>query len=183
MLHSRSRTWLWGFLIAGVVLIPGGAWAIRAVQTSAADRDVALVRALAVDTLILEHRIGLPDIGPQNVPPAADAARLREEAAAIAKAHYKGPLLATRSEQFLAAVNDRINGTSSVIDGGTNDISIQDTTVNDTSATVHLRATTWAKVSQNGVTANPISTDRWTFDLERVDGQWYVVNVDTDFHG
>jgi hypothetical protein len=180
MQGARSRSWVWGLLIGAAVLSAGAVWAVSA---SATDPNVAVVRALAVDTLTLEHRMGLPDIAGQAVLNAADAARLRDSAAATAKAHYKGPLLATRSEQILAAVNDRINGTSSVIDGGAKDVSFLDTTVKDTSATVRLKATTWARYSQDGVTANPISTDTWTFDFEKVDGQWYVVDVDTDFHG
>jgi hypothetical protein len=179
ILESGSRIRLWGLLIVAAVLGAGAVWAVGALPT---DPNDALVRALAVDTLTLEHRMSLPDVVTQVVPTAAEAARLRERAAATAIAHYRGPLLATRSEQILAAVNDRISGSPST-DGGAKDISFLDTMVNDTSARVRLKATTWARTSQNGVMANPISTDTWTFDFANVDGQWYVVNVDTDFHG
>jgi hypothetical protein len=180
MRETRSRSRLWGLLVVAAVLSVGAVWAVG---TSAADPNVALVRALAVDTLTLEHRMGVPDAASQGVSTATDAARLRANADATAKAHYKGPLLATRSEQILAAVNDRINGTSTIIDGGAKDVVFLDTTVQATSATVRLKATTWATVSQNGVTASPSSTDNWTFDFEKDAGQWFVVNVDSDFHG
>jgi hypothetical protein len=179
MRETRSRR-LWGLVIVAAVLSGGALWAVGA---SAADPNPGLVRALAVDTLTLEHRMGLPDVASEAVPTAADAARLRGGAAATAKAHYKGPLLATRSEQILAAVNGRIDGTTSLIDGGAKDVAFLDTTVNETAATVRLKATTWARYSRDGVTVNPSSTDTWTFDFEKVDGRWFVVNVDSDFHG
>ncbi|HEX5823894.1 MAG TPA: hypothetical protein VFY18_05465 [Candidatus Limnocylindrales bacterium] len=174
-----GRAVIAGVVVVGVVVVG----AILAVGTATADPEVAAVRNLAADTLILEHRIGVPDSPNAAAIMAAESARLHADAEAKANARYKGPLLAMRIRQFNAAVDQAVTGRVSGLDGGAKDIVFGETTVGPDTATVHLRATTWATSSVNGKVTSPMSTDNWTFFLQKVDGQWFVTDTETDFHG
>lgn len=178
---TRPPRHLFRSVVAGavVVVVVGAIWVVG---TAAADPSVAAVRAVAAETLILEHRIGIPD-APNTVILATDAARLHADAAAKANSHYRGPLLAMRTKQFSDAVDAEVSGDAFALDGGAKDIVFGETTVGPDTATVHLRATTWASSTVGGNVTSPTSTDNWTFYLQKENGQWFVTDTETDFSG
>ena len=150
---------------------------------AAVDPEAAAVQALAADTLELEHRGPLPDPSARTSLSAADIDALHASAIAAAKAHYAGPLLATRTEEMLAAIDDAVDGTSGDLDGGVKDIVFRDTTIGRDAATVVVQATSWARGSQNGVIVNPVGEDTWTFTFAKIDGRWFVTKDTSTFHG
>jgi hypothetical protein len=172
----------WAAVTMGGVLLAGGA--IIAVGTAAADPNVAVVQTVAAETLMLEQRMGVPNPGMKGGALSdSDVATLRTNANALVKAHFSGPLLATRPDQFRNAVDGIVNGTSPYVDAGTKDIVFGKTVVGTDTATVHLRATTWAHISVRGLDSIPTATLNWTFTLEKVAGRWFVTDETSDFHG
>lgn len=173
-------------IIAGTVLLMvvlAGANVFLRSDGGTPDGDAAIVKALAVETLILEHRIAVPAGPTTTVASDAEAAQLHASADSEARAHYAGTLLLTRIEQFDAAVDLAVRGEPAVLDGGAKDIEINQVSVEPAAATVRLRATTWASIPHNGSVNTPISRDNWTFRFVKLDGRWLVVDVETDFRG
>ena len=74
----RTIRRLWPALLAGVVLVVVVALgaAVLAAMAPPPDPNVAAVRALAVDTLVMEHRMGIRDASLTSLISTADAARL-----------------------------------------------------------------------------------------------------------
>lgn len=172
----------WAAITVGTVLLGGGA--VIVVGTAAADPNVAAVQAVAADTLMLEQRMGIPDPGVKSAAlSASDVATMRATADASVRAHFTGPLLATRLDDFQKAVDGIVNGTSPYVDAGTKDIVFGKTVVGTNTATVHLQATTWVHISVDGLDSSPTGTLNWTFTLEKIAGQWLVTSETSDFHG
>jgi hypothetical protein len=181
-LKWRPGRRLWAAMTLGTVLL--GVGALIVVGTAAADPNVAAVQAVAAETLMLEQRMGVPD--PAMKPAAlsvSDVATLRANANTLVKAHFTGPLLAARLDDFQRAVDGIVNGTSPYVDAGTKDIVFGKTIVGTDTATVHLQATTWVHISVDGLDSSPTGTLNWTFTLEKVAGQWLVTDETSDFHG
>lgn len=103
---------------------------------------------------------------------------MRAKADVLVKAHFTGPLLATRLDDFQKAVDRIVNGTSPNVDAGTKDIVFGKTVVGTDTATVHHQATTWVHISVDGLDSSPTGIFNWTFTLEKVAGQWLVTNRD-----
>jgi hypothetical protein len=165
---------------AAVLMLVGAVWVGN---TIASDPNVKAAQAVAVDTLVLEHTFGDPDVAHPTFT-KADVPRLRVQADALARSHYVGTLLATRIHDFLNVVDVMESGELTLIDGGVKDVSFISTDVNADIATVVLRATVWSSVlTRDGITANPMSTNVWTLKLAKVGPKWFVTTVDSDFRG
>ena len=171
-----------GLLIG--LLAFGGVSILGRLADDREDPDLAAVRTLAVDTLVFEHRMGIPDQSTLSLLAAGDMTALRANAEAAARARYGGPLLATRIRQAIAAVDLQVSGEQSVLDGGAKDIVVGAITIDRDRATVHLRATTWVVMAVPGRPLdNPMSRNNWIFTLDKVAGRWLVTDTESDFRG
>ena len=162
---------------AVLTLLIGATWAT---VTTAADPNVAAVQGVVTDTVIAEQRIGVIPAGTSLT--AVDVDRMVSDAAASAKSHYAGPLLAKMLEQYQAATADAAQaGEGSSLDGGIKDVQMGKTTVRGDTATVRMRATRWAKVAVGDKTFTPAGIADFTFELTKIDGQWYVTSETWDY--
>ncbi len=176
-MDRRPRALLLG--LAGLVVSVGVGIALVKVNIrGVVDPEVAAVQQLAVETLTLEHVTGVGDLTAAD---AADPAGLYARAEAAARSHYTGALLTSRLVRFRALVDDHIRGTTGALGGGVKDVLIGDTTIDTTTAVVHLRATTWT--SLDGVTMSGSAANNWTIGFARVYGRWLVTDIESDFRG
>lgn len=174
---GRKRPFLAG---ASFLVVVGFLWVADVV---AADPNVEAVRAVAIDTVKLEHTFGIPDASHPKFT-QADVPRLHVQANEFAKSHYVGTLLATRIGNFLNVVDAMESGELTLVDGGVDGVSFLSTDVDADTAVVVFRATVWSSViTRDGSKASPSSTNVWTVKLAKVGPGWFVSSVDSDFQG
>ncbi len=176
---SRRRVLLALAALATVVVLMIG---VVAMGATAANPDVARVQTVAREALIAEHEIGIVPNGGNAVTQAVREQMLAQ-ARDLVTTHYTGTLMQTRLAQFQDAVRAAGGGGPIVLDGGAKDISFGNVTIDGTSATVRLRATTFLKVAQSvdGPVANPQNIADYRFQLEKVDGRWLIVDEELEF--
>jgi hypothetical protein len=157
-----------GLSVVGAVWVAG---------TTAANPEVAAVQAVARDTIVAEQTVGIVDgVSKDAMIPDSDGTRLAATAEGVARSHYAGPLLETRIDQFRRVVADQVGGKPNVLGGGAKDFQFVSTKVGTDTATVEVKATVWSTFVQGDQVASPTATTDYIFELQKINGQWYVTN-------